>query len=76
MAEADTKTEARLRFARLQKKASQLGLSNNDILTLGIIQDHQKPINVSRLFYKTILFLAIVIGLVSTLGYGGNMLVL
>ena len=75
MAEVDAKKEARLRFARLQKKASQLGLNSNDILKLGIIQEHQKPINISRILYKTVFYLAIVLGLVVTLGFGGKLFV-
>jgi len=70
MAELETKKQARSRFARLQKKASKLGLNSNDILTLGLIQEHQKPINLTGILYKTVLFLAIVVGLISALGFG------
>ena len=75
MAEFETKNEARSRFARLQKKASKLGLNSNDILTLGLIQEHQKPINLTGILYKTVLFLAIVVGLISAIGFGGNLLI-
>lgn len=72
MAEGELKKGARERFARLQKKASQLGLNNNDILTLGIIQEHQKPINITGFLSKTVVTLLIAAGLLGAIGYGGD----
>lgn len=72
MAEEKVRTEARQRFARLQKKASQLGLNDNDILTLGFIQEHQKPVNITRALYKSLFFIALLVGLIGGIGYGGK----
>ena len=72
MAEEKLRAEARLRFARIQKKASQLGLNNNDILTLGIIQQHQKPISLSGITFKTLLYGTLIAGLIGGVVYGGE----
>ncbi len=71
MADTMLRAEARQHFARIQKKASQLGLNNNDILALELIKKHKKPINLASITSKTLLFFVLAVGIVAGLGYGG-----
>ena len=73
MADGAEKSKARQRFALLQERASQLGLNNNDILNLGVIQQHQKPISLTRIVYKTFFILLLVGSVIAGVLYGGRL---
>ncbi len=71
MADVLIRAEARQHFARIQKKASKLGLNNNDILRLELIKRHQKPVSLAKITFKTVFYLVLLLGLVAGLGYAG-----
>eukprot|EP00794_Sanderia_malayensis_P018162 gene18162-19975_t len=70
MADQILRSEAREHFARIQKKASDLGLNNNDIIGLELIKKHEKPLPLARITLTTLLVTFLVVGVVCGLGYG------
>ena len=71
MVEEQLLKEARLRFARIRKKAKELGLSNEELIQLDVIKRHRNDVNLGKLFSKFILYSLLAAAVTSGLVYAG-----